>query len=224
MNLYLHFQNILKQRLNIQYLKFTIEIIAYICYIIKINKTQNMIVIIQAHPWSGSFNQAILDAITVKLTADKKEYTVINLHKDNFNPVMTEADLALYARGEFADPLVGNYQEILKGADEVVFLFPIWWSGMPAMLKGFFDKVLLVNFSHNYENGWTPLLNIKKTVVVTTSESPTEKFRNAIEGDFIQNSLQAVGFQNPIWLNCEHVGFGTPEHRAEFLKEVAETI
>lgn len=184
-----------------------------------------MVVIIYAHPWSGSYNRAILDGVITKLEADKRAYTLIDLNKDKFNPVMEEADLALYAQGKYVDPLVGNYQEIVKGADEAIFIFPIWWSKMPAILSGFFDKVMLVNYSHNYENGWTPLLtNVKKTVVITTSQSPTEKYHCAIENVFIENSLLAIGFQNPTWLNCDNVSFGTAEYRAKFIEQVVDVI
>ena len=183
-----------------------------------------MTLIIIAHPWKGSYNHSILETITSNLEETNREYNVIDLHKDNFNPVLTEADLALYSKGEFADPLVGQYQTLLKEATQVVFIFPIWWSTMPAMLKGFLDKVFLVNFSHNYENGWNPLLNIANTVVVTTSQSPSQKYAHAIEVEFIQNGLQAVGFKNPMWLNCDNVGFGTDEYRKEFIAKVVEAI
>lgn len=183
-----------------------------------------MTVIIYAHPWTGSFNKAILDAITNKLETENKAYKVIDLHADEFNPTMSVEDLALYSRGKSADPLVEKYQEIVKSATEVFFIFPIWWGTMPAILKGFLDKTLLVNFSHNYENGWTPLLNIDRTLVITTSESPTAKFSNAMEIELIQNNLQAVGFNNGEWINCEHASRGSKEHRAEFISSLLQKI
>lgn len=183
-----------------------------------------MIAIIFAHPWSGSFNKAILDDITSKLDKEDRDYTVIDLHADEFNPTMSVEDLSLYSKGLSADPLVKKYQDILKSADEVFFLFPIWWGTMPAILKGFLDKVLLVNFSHNYENGWTPLLDIKRTLVITTSESPTVNFSNSIETELIQNNLQSVGFNNGQWINCEHASRGSQEHRDNFIKELIKVI
>ncbi len=65
-----------------------------------------MITIIFAHPWHGSFCKAVLDTITNKLAKDNRQYQVIDLNKDNFNPVLTESELALYSRGLFTDPLV----------------------------------------------------------------------------------------------------------------------
>ena len=183
-----------------------------------------MVSIILAHPWHGSFNKAICDTITSKLDEENKPYTVLDLNKDNFNPVLTANELAIYSKGEYTDPLVGHYQTALKNSDEVIFIFPIWWNSAPAILRGFFDKVFLVNFSHTYENGWTPLLNINKTLVVTTSQSPTEHFATSIESLFIKENLGVVGFKNVKWLNCDNVKFGTDEHRKHFLQEVSNNI
>lgn len=183
-----------------------------------------MVTIVLSHPWHGSFNKAILDTVTNKFDKENKPYTVIDLNKDNFNPVFTEQELALYSRGQYVDPLVGKYQEIINKSDEIIFIYPIWWGTIPAILKGFFDKVLLVNFAYNYNNGWTPLLKINKSTVITTSESPTENFRNSIEGNFIPSMLYSVGMNNAAWINCEQTANGTDEMRKAFLKKVEETV
>ena len=184
-----------------------------------------MVAIIFAHPWHGSFNKAILDAIITQLNENNRSYEIIDLYKDGFNPVLSESELSIYNKGEYSDPLVGKYQSILKEADEVIFLFPIWWGRMPAILSGLFDKVMLVNFSHNYQNGWTPLLtNIQKTVVISTSQSPTELFTLSMEKVFIQGSLQAIGFQNPTWINCENTSLGNDMHRKNFIEKVKKTV
>lgn len=183
-----------------------------------------MVTIVFSHPWHGSFNKAILDVVTQKLDKENKAYEVIDLPKDNFNPALTEADLALYSRGQSADPLVAKYQNILKKSDEVIFIFPVWWGTIPAILKGFFDKVLLVNFSHNYENGWTPLLKINKATVISTSESPGDNFRNSIENVFIKDMLNAVGINNATWYNNAQTSYGTDEQRQAFLKKIEELV
>ncbi len=183
-----------------------------------------MVTIILAHPWHGSFNKAICDTITSKLDSINKAYTVLDLNKDNFNPVLTEKDLALYSKGEYTDPLVGHYQSVLKQSDEVVFIFPIWWNTSPAILRGFLDKVFLVNFSHTYENGWTPLLKINKTLVVTTSQVPTEHIASSMENLFLKENLGVVGFKNITWMNCNNVKFSPEEHRKCFLQDVSNYI
>lgn len=183
-----------------------------------------MLTIILAHPWHGSFNKAILDTITAKCDKINKPYKVIDLNKDNFNPVMTEPELALYSEGKAIDPLVTMYQEVLKETTEIVFIFPIWWGTMPAILKGFFDKVLLKDLAYNYNNGWTPLLKINKSTIISTSESETSNFKLSIEDTVIPNMLMSVGINNTLWLNCDSVTNAGDKHRKAFLEKVDKEI
>lgn len=182
-----------------------------------------MVTIVFAHPWHGSFNKAILDTIVDNLHAQKRACQIIDLSKDGFNPVYTEKELALYSSGKYDDPLIEKYQEMLKKTDEIIFIYPIWWSDMPAILKGFFDKVFLRDFAFNYENGWTPLLNINKTTIVTTSEQETNSLETAggdRTGHFARSILPSVGLKNGVWLNCEHVTHGSQENREKFLESL----
>ncbi|TLX77027.1 flavodoxin family protein [Labilibacter sediminis] len=182
--------------------------------------------IVFAHPWHGSFNKAILDAVINKLEAKSKEYHIIDLNKDNFNPVLQEKDLALYSKGETSDKLVLSYQEILKETSELIFMFPIWWYDLPAVLKGFVDKVMLKNFSYvETKYGLKGILtHINKTAVITTSEYPTWYLKflsgNPIKGTFINKTLKGVGLRNIKWVNSEYTTSGKNEKRKEFLRKI----
>ncbi|MGG4608010.1 NAD(P)H-dependent oxidoreductase [Providencia sp. Me31A] len=188
-----------------------------------------MVTIIYAHPWEGSFCKFILDNITKGLLEKKKKYQLIDLHEDNFNPILTKEELALYSKGDYIDPLVGQYQEKLKNSSEVIVIFPIWWMGMPAILKGFFDKVMLNGFAWYYneeQKKLLPLLDINKTTIVTTSEEPTELITK--EGDPVSDAifhcLTAVGLKNGKWMNCDRVSHGPNEYRLKFIDSVLEEI
>jgi NAD(P)H dehydrogenase (quinone) len=90
-----------------------------------------------------------------KCVANSLEVDFIDLYKENFNPV--------------------SHPEI-KEADVVVFFHPIWWGSMPAILKGFADKVFQNGFAYTYRNGLTEgLLKGKKAIVVSVSKSPAWK-------------------------------------------------
>ena len=130
--------------------------------------------IVLAHPWHGSFNKAITNTVIQKLEAQGKAYTLIDLHKDGFNPVLQEQDLALYGQGKTTDTIALKYQEILKETAELIFVFPVWWYDLPAILKGFIDKVMLKDFAYiETKYGLKGLLtHIQKTTVITTSEYP----------------------------------------------------
>ncbi|WOQ71953.1 NAD(P)H-dependent oxidoreductase [Bacillus stratosphericus] len=103
--------------------------------------------IVYAHPWDGSYNHAILTSITEKLETKREPFQVIDLYKDGFNPVFTAEELKHFHKGETPYLLVKDYQEKLKQSTELVFIFPVWWWDLPAILKGFIDKVMLSGFA-----------------------------------------------------------------------------
>ncbi|MBS4189540.1 NAD(P)H-dependent oxidoreductase [Bacillus sp. FJAT-49705] len=77
------------------------------------------------------------------LTAAGHTIDLIDLHAGGSNPVMTAADLAAWRQKKVLDPLAQDYQRRLIAADHIIFIFPIWWECMPAITKGFLDKVIV---------------------------------------------------------------------------------
>ncbi|MBU3144018.1 NAD(P)H-dependent oxidoreductase [Clostridium sp. CF012] len=186
--------------------------------------------IILAHPWHGSFNKSITDTVVLSYQQKNKEYQIIDLNKDNFDPVLRESELALYSKGGHKDVNVKKYQDMLKESDELVFIFPIWWYSLPAILKGFLDKVMLRNFAYSEEKYRLKGLldNIKKTVVITTSQAPTWYLKfivgNPIQRTFIGGTLKSVGLKNVKWLNNDYTTTGTDKSRKQFLEKVSKYI
>ena len=182
--------------------------------------------LVLAHPWHGSFNKAILDTITRKLDERSEAYRIIDLNKDKFNPVMEEHDLALFSKGDTTDELVKKYQDILMDTKELIFIFPIWWFDMTAILKGFIDKVMLKNFSYIQTNtGLKGLLtHIEKTYVISTSDSPNWYLKlfagNPIKRIFIKNTLKGNGLKNIKWINSDQTTSGTNKKRENFLRRI----
>lgn len=186
--------------------------------------------IIFAHPWHGSFNKAILDAVTRELDKKEKPYLVIDLNKDGFNPVMQASDLALYSKGQAADPLVLQYQATLQETDELIFIFPIWWYNIPAILKGFIDKVMLKGFGYAETSAGLKgmLTHITRTTIFTTSEAPTiyvNLFKgNPIKGVFIKGALKGVGLRNIRWYNNGLTTTGSREKKVKYLAKVTRVM
>ncbi|SNZ11375.1 Putative NADPH-quinone reductase (modulator of drug activity B) [Terribacillus aidingensis] len=190
--------------------------------------------IIYAHPWKGSFNHAILSAITEDLKANGETFQVIDLYKDEFNPVFTAAELKLFNVGDTPYELVKEYQKKLNQATELIFIFPVWWWDLPAILKGFIDKVMLTGFAFLEDSKTNELkgllTNIKKTTIISTST--TDKLYiesqggNAIQGVFINRTLADLGIKNEYtkWINFSGVNLTTDENRKLFLEEVPQRI
>ncbi len=180
--------------------------------------------IIYAHPYEGSFNNHVLKVVTEKLQKQGKSVDLIDLNEDGFNPVMTKGDLRLFSRGEYADPLAEDYVKRLKESDEIVFIFPIWWYSMPAIMKGFLDKVLLKGHTYVEENyQMVGVLKNKKATVLTTSTITEDYFKmigDPINNLFIKGTLGAVGIHDVKWISCAPVF--SEEARNEYIKKIEE--
>lgn len=156
--------------------------------------------IINSHPYEGSFNIAAAQQITAALIEKGNEVVNINLITDGFNPVMTSEDLRLWTKGQSGDPLVQKYMAAIEQADTLIFPFPVWWGLMPAILKGFLDKVLLPGWAYDVGSHGEMIGRLihKKAVVITTMQSTVEEFKtqfnDPIEGAFIKDTLQVCGF------------------------------
>ncbi len=185
-----------------------------------------MTTIVYCHPYEKSYNHGVLQAITDRFTAEGREYDVINLYGEGFNPVLDSANLALYSKGETLDEQVKRYQQALKTTDHIILIFPIWWGMMPAMLKGFIDKVFLKGtvYDTTPEGALMPCLDIEKTTLITTSEEDSEIIGPFMEGYFTPLVLNTVGMNGVKWFNCDHISSGSAAHRNEFLASVLDYL
>lgn len=186
--------------------------------------------IIYAHPYEKSFNHAILQRVKQLLDAKGEQYRVIDLYTDGFNPVYSKEELALYNQGKATDPLVLHYQELLKATDRLIFIFPIWWADMPAIVKGFEDKVFLKTLA--FES--TPMglkgkmTHIKEALVITTCSSPTWYLKwfggNGIGKVMLKHTLKGIGIDKRRWLNFGSMDKSTAEQRQIFLDKLSQIV
>lgn len=136
--------------------------------------------------------------------------------------------------------MVTRHQELLLKAKHLVMIFPIWWSDVPAMLKGWIDKVMLVNSTWSINNQGKligKLSNIEDLLVLTTSAAPTEdtieECGNAIRACLIDGTMWQlniggcieageVGLEDKaIWQNYGGIGTSTEEERKAYLNKLA---
>ncbi len=182
-----------------------------------------MITIVYSHPYDGSFNHAVLETLTSRLEKENKEYTVLNLYADGFNPAVEAASLKVYSQGKTADALAQKYLDTLVKTDCLIFVFPVWWGMMPAMVAGFLDKVLLVDTAYKYDTDGHLVpdkINISRTIMFTTSQDHTSYFAPFFSDYLPEHVYRAVGFDNPEWYNCAQTAHGPEENRTEFLRLV----
>ena len=191
------------------------------------------VVVVFNHPYEGSYCNAILDSVTRGLQQANHETDIINLDKDGFNPVMTAQDLKAFRDKQPADPMVIEYKHRLEQADHVVFIFPIWWELMPAMMKGFIDKVIFPGIAFDYaDNSNTrmkPLLTkIKGVTLITTMNTPRILYR-VIFGNPVQKALMVgtfwkLGYKNRKWISLTMVKQASVEKRKLWLTRIEKTF
>lgn len=139
--------------------------------------TARRYLVVYAHPRPDSLAAALRDAVLDGLREAGHEADLADLYADRFDPVLTTAERGAYFEpGYTPSPEIAAYGERLRAADGIVLVFPQWWFNMPAILKGFIDRVFApgIAFRHNPDGGrLIPLLENLKTVhVVTTTGSP----------------------------------------------------
>lgn len=131
--------------------------------------------IVYAHPNPKSFNAAILETTVKSLESKGHQVTVRDLYKMNFNPVLTGTDFELFQAGKKpAD--VEQEHDYIAAADVITLIYPIWWTGIPAILKGYIDRVFSYGFAYKYSEAGSPvgLLAGKKGFIINTQGTPAE--------------------------------------------------
>ncbi|MBF0320288.1 MAG: NAD(P)H-dependent oxidoreductase [Nitrospirae bacterium] len=132
--------------------------------------------IVYAHPNPKSFNHAIMETLATELKAAGQEVRIRDLYEIKFDPVLKPSDFELIQAGTVAAD-VKTEQEHITWADVVSFIHPIWWTGLPAILKGYIDRVFTFGFAYKIgENCISGLLNSKKAMVINTTGAPEEMY------------------------------------------------
>ena len=108
--------------------------------------------VVTAHPNTKSFNHSVAQTYVATLEERKHRVQCRDLYATNFNPVMSARDLAALGHGR-ASKDIRDEQAAIRRADVLTFISPLWWSGFPAMLKGYFDRVFCAGFAYVIKQG-----------------------------------------------------------------------
>ena len=124
--------------------------------------------IVYAHPNSGSLNHFFKQTVLESLQESGEEIAIRDLNEINFNPVFSLEDMNGQRMGTVADD-VKTEQDFITWADRIIFIYPIWWTGMPAIMKGYIDRVFSYGFAYRYDQGVQKgLLTGKKTIIINS--------------------------------------------------------
>ena len=184
----------------------------------------NVLILID-HPWEGSFNYVIMETFIDALHEKGHQIDLVDLNQDQFDPVFSTDELAVYAEGISLDPQVKDYQSRLASSDHLVMIFPIWWNVMPARMKGWMDKVLLPGFAFSKGQFPEPMLDhIQGATVLTTTGAPDDvhrrEYHNALHWVLCKGTLAFCGISPVAWLNFGETGFVPREEHERWLAKI----
>lgn len=184
----------------------------------------HLIVVTHFNP--ASFTHAIVDVIKAKAEKNNESVEIIDLYADQFNPVLGVEDINWMYQGGDIPADIKSYQEQIKKAEKLTVVYPIWWAQMPAMLKGFVDRVFTMGFAFLYdENGPQPLLKGKQAQIITCSGSPNEYYEgtgmhSAIKKTIDSGIFEFCGYETT-HLFFGNVMNGTDEERKGYLASIS---
>lgn len=136
------------------------------------------VLIVLAHPKTDSFNAALCAALGEGLREAGHEIDIADLNAEGFDPVLRGPELdTLGTRCPLSD--VAVYQERIMRAQALAFIFPVWWFGLPAILKGFVDRVFQEEFAFRFaaDGRVRGLLPHKKALVICTAGASAALYR-----------------------------------------------
>lgn len=99
--------------------------------------------VVYCHPRDDSFTAAVRDVVLAKLAAAGAETRLTDLYARDFRPVLTAAEWSGYLDCPQNTAPVQRDVDDLRWCDTLIFVYPTWWYGLPAMLKGWLDRVML---------------------------------------------------------------------------------
>ncbi|PWB22011.1 NAD(P)H-dependent oxidoreductase [Flavobacterium sp. HTF] len=134
------------------------------------------ILIINGHPNAESFNFGLAESYYKGAIASGTQVETITIAELKFNPNL---QFGYQKRTELEPDLLESWEKI-KRADHLVWVHPVWWGGLPAITKGFIDRLFLPGMTFQYrENSvwWDKLLKGKTAHIITTLDQPGWYYR-----------------------------------------------
>lgn len=128
------------------------------------------VLVVFAHPCEESFSAALKAVVVERLVAKGWDVDLCDLYAEGFDPVLTAQERRGYQDTATNTAPVQGYVDRLRAAQALVFVYPVWNFGFPAILKGYFDRVFLPGVSFTLDDGLVApaLTHIRKLAVVTS--------------------------------------------------------
>lgn len=187
--------------------------------------------VVYCHPDPASFAAVARDIAVAALRGAGDEVRLIDLYVDGFDPVFSSGEHERH-REVGGHPDVDRYVSDLAWCQRLVLVYPTWWSGPPAMLKGWIDRVWVRGPVWELPEGGGRLRgrlrNLRQLVVVTTHGSP--RWVNMLQGEpgkrVVSRTLRAVchPLARSRWIALYGMDGATPAQREAFLARLPRRV
>jgi NAD(P)H dehydrogenase (quinone) len=188
-----------------------------------LHHSMKKILVINGHPNPESLNNALADAYINGAKTAGAEVKYIIISDLDFNPNL---QFGYQKRTELEPDLLESWDKILW-ADHLVWIHPTWWGGMPAIMKGFLDRLFLPGMAFRYrENSvwWDKLLTGKTARIITTMDQPGWYYYLVYARPGInqlkRSTLQFCGIDPVKVISIGIVKTSTLEKRLQWIKKV----
>jgi NAD(P)H dehydrogenase (quinone) len=129
--------------------------------------------VVAAHPSEDSFTMGLTRAYVAELEKLGHSLRTYDLYRMGFDPVLTAHELVPASADHPVSADVVQAQDDIRAADALTVIYPLWWLSMPAMMKGYIDRVFARGFAYEANNGIVHgLLSGKKSILITVSGAP----------------------------------------------------
>lgn len=188
--------------------------------------------VVYCHPDPDSFTAAIRDRAMDALRASGHEVRMSDLYADEFEPALSREEWLDHLAPQHPHPKIIGYCDNLRWCNALVFIYPTWWSGQPAMLTGWLDRVLVRGVAWELPEGATritgQLTNVSRLVAITSHGS--SKWINVVEGEtgrrVIGRSVRLLchKFARTTWLALYDIDRSSQGEREAFLDRVEQRM
>lgn len=185
--------------------------------------------LICAHPNPQSFNCSLTQVVQEEIGKKGWPVKLKDLYEMNWNPVLSQADFEGFHNGAIPADIKAEQADV-SWADLVIIIAPVWWLSVPAILKGYIDRVFSIGFAYEYTgSGPRGKLTGKKALVITTTGADEQAAQasgllDAVKKAVVDGVFGFSGFAEYKHHNLFAVTVTTDDQRKQMLTELRALI